>query len=80
MARSGADMRETELLEQRPDIALVKIDAEALLDDALEVYASPAHDAIFLAIRAARDDLGECSQLLRRQARFRAYRSIVEER
>jgi len=70
---------EAEFLEERSHITLVKIDAECLSDDALEVYASPAHDAVPLAIRSRLDDLGECGQLLRRQARFRTIRPIVEE-
>ena len=46
MARSGADVGEAVFLEERYHITLVKIDAECLSDDALEVYASPAHDAV----------------------------------
>lgn len=38
MARSGADVGEAEFLEERSHITLVKIDAECLSDDALEVY------------------------------------------
>ena len=65
MARPSADVGEAELLQQLSDIALVKVDAEPLGDDALEVDPPPAHDAVFLAIRASLDDLRELSQLLR---------------
>ena len=40
-----------------PDIALVEVDAEPLGDDALKIDTPPAHDAVFLALRASLDDL-----------------------
>jgi hypothetical protein len=42
-----------DLLQKRPDIALVEVDAEPLGDDALEVDAPPTHDAVFLALGPA---------------------------
>lgn len=46
VARPRADVEEAELFEQRSHMALVKIDVEALPDDAFEVEASPARDAV----------------------------------
>ena len=57
-------MREAELLEKRADVAFAILDAEALGDDALEIYAPPAHDAIPLASGACLDDLREFGALL----------------
>jgi len=48
---------EAEFLQQLPDIARMKVDAEPLGDDALEVDPTPAHDAVLLTIRARLDDL-----------------------
>ena len=79
VARPCADVGEAELLEERPDIAFVRIDAEALLDNALEVDASPAHDAIALTIRASLDNPRQLGQLLGRQARLGALRPVVEK-
>ena len=61
-----ADVREAELLEKLSDIARMKLDAEPLGDDALEIDPPPAHDAIFLTIRASLDDLRELGPLLLR--------------
>jgi hypothetical protein len=63
MTRPCADVREAELLQQLADIARMKVDAEPLGDDALEVDPPPAHDAVLLTIRASLDDLGQLSQL-----------------
>jgi len=41
-------MGKAPLLEQRPDIALVIVDAETFVDDALEIDAPPSHDAVDL--------------------------------
>lgn len=46
MARARADVVEAELLEKLADVALVITDTETLLDDALQVDASPAHHAV----------------------------------
>jgi hypothetical protein len=50
-------MGEGTLLEELSDIAWMKVDAEPLGDDALEVEPTPAHDAVDLTIRARLDDL-----------------------
>jgi hypothetical protein len=42
---------ETKLIEELPDIARVKVDAEPLGDDTLEVEPTPAHDASTGSIR-----------------------------
>jgi hypothetical protein len=63
MTRPCADVREAELLQQLADIARMKVDAEPLGDDALEVDPPQAHDAVLLTIRASLDDLGQLSQL-----------------
>jgi len=77
-----ADVGKAERLQKRSDIAVVKLDAEALLDDVLRIDASPAHDAGALPIRAAstifassancsvdRGDLGPSVQLFRGPSR-----------
>ena len=56
--------------EFRPDTARMKVDAEPIGDDALEVDPTPAHDAVDLTIRTRLDDLRELSRLLRRKARL----------
>src|ERR1700733_3108282 len=66
-------------LEELSDIARMKVDAEPLGDDALEVEPPPAHDPVLLTIRAGLDDLGELSQLLRRKARLGTLRPVVDE-
>ena len=58
---------EAEFLEELSDIAGMKVDAEPLGDDALEVKPTPAHDPVLLTIRTRLDDLRELSQLLRRK-------------
>ena len=63
MARSCADVGEADLLQKRPDIALVEVDAEPLGDDTLEIDTPPAHDAVFLALRARFDDSGDLGHL-----------------
>ena len=72
-------MGEAELLQKLPDIARMKVDAELLGDDALEVDPPPAHDAVFLTVRASLDDLRELSQLLRRKAGLGTLRPVVDE-
>jgi hypothetical protein len=42
----------------------VEVDAECLGDDALEIDTPPAHDAVFLAVRASLDDSGDLGHLL----------------
>jgi hypothetical protein len=50
MTGTRTDVGEAEFLEELSDIARMKVDAEPLGDDTLEVNAPPAHDAVFLAI------------------------------
>src|SRR5215210_5052936 len=59
MARTRADVREAELLEDLADRALVVSDAEALGHDLLQVHPAPAHDSMHGALRAGFNDLGE---------------------
>jgi hypothetical protein len=56
------------LLEERSDIALVIVDAETFVDDALEIDAPPSHDAVDLPVRARFDDGGQFVSLAQRQA------------
>src|SRR4051812_49974094 len=79
MARTRADVREAELLEDLADRALVVSDAEALGHDLLQVHPAPAHDSMHGALRAGFNDLGELRQLLRREARRVAFRPAVLE-
>ena len=79
MARTRADVREAELLEDLADRALVVSDAEALGHDLLQVHPAPAHDSMHGALRAGFNDLGELRQLLRREARPVAFRPAVLE-
>jgi hypothetical protein len=79
MARSCADVGEADLLQKRPDIALVEVDAEPLGDDALEIDTPPAHDAVFLALRASLDDLRKLGHLLGRKPGLRAFRPVIEK-
>jgi hypothetical protein len=72
-------MGEAKLLQKLSDIARMKLDAEPLGDDSLEVDPPPAHDAVDMTIRAGFDDLGELSQLLRRKARLGTLRPVVDE-
>ena len=48
-------------------------------DDALEVDPPPAHDAVDFVVRARLCDLGELRQLIRRLARRRTARPVVDE-
>lgn len=66
VTRPGAHVREAQLLQQRRHMALVILDAEALLDDPLEIDAAPPHHAINGSIRARFDNLGQLCQLLGR--------------
>jgi hypothetical protein len=50
-------MGEAKLLEELSDIAWMKVDAEPLGDDALEVEPTTAHDAVDLTIQVRLDDL-----------------------
>src|SRR6202042_2702310 len=79
MTGPRTDVGEAEFLEKLSDIARMKVDAEPLGDDALEVEPTPAHDPVLLAIRTRLDDLRELSQLLRRKARLGTLRPVVDE-
>ena len=65
MTGPHADVREAELLQKLSDIARMKVDAEPLGDDALEIDPSPADNAVLLTIGAGLDDPGEFSPLAR---------------
>ena len=79
MTRPSADVREAELLQELSNIARVKVDAEPLSDDALEVDPPLAYDAVLLTIRPGLDDLRKLGPLLLRQARLGTRRPIVDE-
>ena len=64
MTRPRADVGEAELLQKLSDVARMKVDAEPRGDDALEVDAPPAHDAVDLTIGASFHDLRELGQML----------------
>lgn len=72
MTRSCADVRKTHFDEENADVALVIVDAETLLDDALQVDATPTHDAIAGKFGPRFHDGGELGFLLSRQAPRRA--------
>src|ERR1700727_482464 len=79
MTGPRTDVGEAEFLEELSDITRMKVDAEPLGDDALEVEPTPAHDAVLLTIRTRLDDLRELSQLLRRKTRLGTLRPVVDE-
>ncbi len=68
-----------ELVQKFADIARMKVDAEPLRDDTLEVDSSPAHDAVDLPVRTRFDNLRELTQLLRRKARLGTLGPVVDE-
>lgn len=57
-------MREAQPLQKGRDMALVIGDAEAILDDLLEIDAPPAHDAVEGRIGTGLDNLCQLSELL----------------
>jgi hypothetical protein len=59
MTRARTDMGEAKLLQKLSNIARMKLDAEPLGDDPLEVDSALAHDAVLLTIRTRLDDLRE---------------------
>ena len=79
MARPCADVGEADLLQKRPDIALVEVDAEPLGDDALKIDTPPAHDAVFVTLRASLDDLRKLGCLLSRKPGLRDLPSIYQQ-
>ena len=64
MARSRADVREADLLQKLADGAFVIDDAEAFLDDVLQVDPPPTDDAILRSVGPRFDDLEKGGQLL----------------
>jgi ATP-dependent exoDNAse (exonuclease V) alpha subunit len=64
---------------ERPDIALVEVDAEPLGDDTLEIDTPPAHDAVSLALRASLGDPRKLGHLLGRKPGLRAFRPVIEK-
>ena len=70
--RPRAVVREALLLQQTPDRDLIEFDIEALLDDLLEVDATPAHHAVLLDVGPSLHDLAELGLLLGRQLRLGA--------
>ena len=79
MTGPGAHVGEAEFLEELSDIARMKVDAEPLGDDPLEIDPSLAHDAVLFTIRPGLDDLRKLRLLLRRQARLGTRRPILDE-
>ena len=61
MTGPRTDVGEAQFLEELSDIARMKLDAEPLGNDALEVDPPPAHDFVLLTIRTRLDDLRELS-------------------
>lgn len=79
MARTRADVGEAELFQQCAHMALMIIDAEALLDDTLQVSAPPAHNAIGLKCRACLDKPFQFRLLLFGQARLPARCLVIQQ-
>ena len=65
MPRPRAHVGEAELLQQLADIALVIGDAEAILDDTLQIDPPPAHDPVDDRVRSRLDDLRQFGPLFR---------------
>ena len=59
MSRAAGQARKAQGLHQEADIALMKRNAEALLDDTLYVHPPPAHDTVGGQIRTGPEDLCE---------------------
>src|ERR1700677_767402 len=79
MTGPRTDVGEAEFLEELSDIARMKVDAEPLGDDALEVEPTPAHDPVLLTIRAGFNHLRQFRQLIRRKTRLGTLRPVVDE-
>jgi hypothetical protein len=70
VARSGAHMREAELLEQLADMAFMIVDAKAIVDHLLKIDASPAYNAVDGRVGSLLDDLGQFGFLSHGKPRF----------
>ena len=57
----------------------MEVDADPLGDDALKIDTPPAHDAVFLALRASLDDLRKLGCLLSRKPGLRVFRPVIEK-
>ena len=67
MAGPWADVGEANPFQKSADVALAKINAEALLHHPLEIDAPPANDAVFFAVWTRLDYGGEFRQSLGRK-------------
>lgn len=79
MTRPRADVREADLLQQRPDMTLMIVDAEAFGNHPFEIDAPPADHAVNLPIGTGIDDGRQFRSLSRRQSRRRTTRPIVQQ-
>ena len=79
MSWARTDVGEAKLLQKRTDISLTIVNAEALLDDPLEIDPSPANDAILLAVGPSLHDSCQFRQLFRAQSWFNASRMDVAQ-
>ena len=68
MSWARTDVGEAKFLEKRSDISLAIVNAEALLDDPLEIDPSPANDRILLAVGPGLNDSSQVRQLFRAQS------------
>ncbi len=59
MARTSADVREAELVQNLADCALVVDHAKARGDQLLEVDPAPAHDPMHGLVRTSLDEVGQ---------------------
>jgi hypothetical protein len=67
MSWARTDVGEAKFLEERTDISLAIVNAEALLDDPLEIDPPPANDAILLAVGSCLDDSSQFRKLISTQ-------------
>lgn len=79
MTRPRADVREPNLLQQRPDMPLMLFDAEALDDHPLQIGPPPSHHAVLLPIGASFDDRRKFGELIWRQPRSRTTGPVVQQ-
>ena len=79
MSWARTDVGEAKFLEKRSDISLAIVNAEALLDDPLEIDPSPANDRILRAVGPGLNDSSQVRQLFRAQSWFNAPRMDVAQ-